>query len=341
MSLRGERAPRAPKSEKAEVVQPLVSLGLPVYNGSNYLREALESVLAQTYTHWELILSDNGSTDATESICREFAAKDKRIRYFREKANRGATWNFNRVFELADGPLFRWTAHDDLCAPELLERCVKVMQERSDVVLCYPRTRIIDANGELICDYGTRLRTDSPDTGKRFHDLICLDHACFSVFGVIRTRLLRRTSLLGEYTGSDRNLLAELALHGPFFEIPEFLFWRRDHPGTSTRQYPSARDRMIWFRAAGQRGGGRYPTFRRAIGYWDSIAKAPMGPGDRLACLGVLGKWIIMRMRSVLIRNIPSPGRIIPFPPTPTGKGAPSSTSLTLKRVITIAASLL
>jgi glycosyltransferase involved in cell wall biosynthesis len=338
MSLDGERAPRAPKSRKAEPEQPLVSLGLPVYNGSNYLREALDSILAQTYPRWELILSDNGSTDATESICREYAAMDKRIRYHRVETNRGATWNFNRVFELAEGPLFRWTAHDDVCAPELLERCVKVMQEHSEVVLAHPRTRIIGAQGELLCEYGTRLRTDSPDAGKRFHDLICLDHACFPIFGVIRTRLLRRTSLLGEYTGSDRNLLAELALHGPFFEIPEFLFFRRDHPGTSTRQYPSAKDRMIWFRAAGQRGGGRFPTLRRAVGYWDSIAKAPMGPGDRLACLGVLGKWMTMRMRSALGRNIPSLGRMESFPPV--GEAAPSSAALTLKRVLNITTTL-
>ncbi|MDB5047977.1 MAG: glycosyl transferase family 2 [Fibrobacteres bacterium] len=311
---------------------PLVSLGLPVYNGANYIREALDSILGQTYRHWELIISDNGSTDATESICREFAARDSRIRYYRENINRGPTWNFNQVFTLAIGPLFRWTAHDDVCAPQLLEHCVTVMQERPEVVLCYPRTRIIDGNGDAVCDYGTRLRTDSPMMGQRFHDLICVDHACYSIFGVVRTRLLRRLGPLGDYVGSDRNLLAELALHGPFHEIPEFLFLRRDHPGTSTRQFPSAKDRIMWFHANSK--GGRHPTVRRAIEYWNSIVRAPLRPGDRLTCLGVLGKWVSMRIRSVLGRNLAIPGRYEPF--TRRGPSAQSSSMyLALKRAFT------
>jgi glycosyltransferase involved in cell wall biosynthesis len=337
---------------------PLVSLGLPVYNGGNFLRQALESILEQTYTHWELILSDNGSTDTTESICREFAARDGRIRYLREEANRGATWNFNRVFALAQGPLFRWTAHDDVCAPELLERCVAVMISRPEVVLCHPRTRIIDAHGDILCDYGTQLRTDSPAAGRRFHDLICLDHACFSIFGLVRSDLLRRTPLLGDFTGADRNLLAELALYGPFHEIPEFLFLRRDHPGTSTRQFPSAKERAMWFRA--QDKGIQYPTLRRGLGYWSSINRAPLGPSDRLVCLGILAKWFTMRFRSMLGRNLPALGRLEPIgAPTAAaadltsadapglpgtavpGAAQPSPMAMTLKRMFTFAASLL
>ncbi|HKP97263.1 MAG TPA: glycosyltransferase family 2 protein [Fibrobacteria bacterium] len=325
---------------------PLVSLGLPVYNGSNFLRPALDSILAQTYRHWELILSDNGSTDATESICREYAAREPRIRYYREAVNRGATWNFNRVFDLATGPLFRWTAHDDVCAPELLERCVAVMQSRPEVVLCHPRTRIIDAHGEVVCDYGTRLRTDSPSPGRRFHDLICVDHACFPIFGVVRTRLLRRANPMGDYVGTDRNLLAELSLHGPFHEIPEFLFLRRDHPGTSTRQYPSAKERLVWFGAHGT--GGQHPTLRRGLEYWHSIARAPLGPGDRLACVGILGKWVSMRIRSVLGRNLNLPGLGGAYQPAALSQAAASPVSpaassmyLTLKRALALTLSQL
>lgn len=291
----------------ADSIRPaLVSLGLPVYNGENFLRQALESILVQTYPNWELILSDNGSTDGTEAICREFAARDPRIRYFREERNRGATWNFNRVFELSRGPFFRWTAHDDVCAPELLERCMAVLGQRPDVVLCHPLTRIIGGQGEELEDYRIRLRTDSPRMGDRFHDLICVDHACFPIFGVIRTEVLRRTGLMGNFVGSDRNLLAELALQGPFSEVPEFLFFRRDHPGTSTRQFPSAKDRLVWFSNGGRRG--QFPTLKRALGYWNSIARAPLGPGDRLVCLGVLLKWGCLRIQSRLLRFLPGTG---------------------------------
>ena len=281
---------------------PLVTIGLPVYNGENYLRPALESLLAQTFPDWELILSDNGSVDGTEAICREFAARDSRIRYLREPVNRGAAWNFNRVFRLCRSPLFRWAAHDDVCAPELLERCVAVLRARPDAVLAHPRTRIIGPQGESLGEYATRLRTDSPDPAVRFHDCICVDHACFPIFGLIRADRLRRTPLLGAFAGSDRNLLAELSLHGPFLEVPEILFQRRDHPGTSTRRFPSAKERMAWFRSDGRIAVA--PTLRRAWGYWDSLSRVPLAPRDRLSCLGVLGKWAAARAGHWLSRRL-------------------------------------
>jgi glycosyltransferase involved in cell wall biosynthesis len=281
---------------------PLVSLGLPVYNGANYLREALDSILAQTYPRWELILSDNNSSDETEDICHEYAARDSRIRYHRESVNHGPTWNFNRVCELAEGPLFRWTSHDDLLAPQLLDRCVEILTARPEVVLAYPRTRVIDGEGAFLHDYGTQLRTDSLLVRERFHDLICRDHACYPIFGMMRTKQLRRTPLLEDYVGSDRNLLAELALYGPFYEIPEFLFLRRDHPGTSTRQFPNAKERAVWFGHAKRKIN--FPMAERAWGYWISITRVPLQPVDRLGCMAVLAKWCSERLRSAILRAV-------------------------------------
>jgi glycosyltransferase involved in cell wall biosynthesis len=297
-------SPKTKPARSETTVEPLVSLGLPVYNGADFLRQALDSILAQTYRKWELILSDNASTDATESICREYAARDPRIRYYREPVNHGAIWNFNRVFDLAEGPLFRWTAHDDVAAPELLERSVAVMLSHPEVVLCHPRTRIINEKGQVVGDYQTRLRTDSDSIRNRFHDLICVDHACYPIFGMVRTRLLRRVPPMGDYIGSDRCMLAELSMYGPFHELPEFLFLRRDHPGTSTRKFPSLRERMLVFHANSS-GGTSHPTLKRALEYWSSIVRVPLRPSDRMACIGVLGKWISMRVRSVLNRNLP------------------------------------
>lgn len=283
-----------PRSAGASLAAtPLVSLGLPVYNGANYLRQALDSILAQTYRNWEVILSDNGSTDATPDICAEYAARDGRIRYYRHTVNMGASRNFNFTFALSRGPLFRWTAHDDVAAPDLLERCVAGLLAHPGAVLCHPRTRVIGPSGEPIFDYGVRLRTDSPRTEERFHDLVCLDHSCFPIFGLMWSAVLRRTPLLGPFVGSDRNLLAELALHGPFHEIPEFLFYRRDHPETSTRQFPHASARLAWFRQSP--GGARFPTVRRGYEYLASLARAPLAPGERMACLAALGKWCSQR----------------------------------------------
>src|SRR3546814_4612052 len=102
---------------------------MPVYNGERYVASAIESLLAQDFEDFELIISDNGSTDRTEEICREFASRDPRIRYVREEENQGASWNFNRVFELARGEYFRWACHDDACEPTHLSRCVELLDE--------------------------------------------------------------------------------------------------------------------------------------------------------------------------------------------------------------------
>jgi glycosyltransferase involved in cell wall biosynthesis len=302
------RNPTGPAIEAGAAPAPLVSLGLPVYNGENYLRQALDSLLAQTYPAWEVILSDNGSTDSTPDICAAYAARDGRVRYYRQGANMGASWNHNFVFALARGPLFRWTAHDDVCSPDLLEKSVAALQAHPEAVLCHPRTRVIGPGGELLYDYRVRLRTDSPRVEERFHDLICLDHSCFEVFGVVRASHLRRTPLLAPFVGADRNLLAELALMGPFLEIPEYLFFRRDHPDTSTRKYPLASQRLAWFRDAPR--SARHPTFRRGYAYLRSVVRAPLPPRERLACLRVLAKWTGQRAASLAgLRGFLGPSR--------------------------------
>src|SRR5438128_3187989 len=106
---------------------PSVSLGLPVFNGEAFLVQVLESILAQTYGDFELIISDNASTDATPDICRVYAARDPRIRYVRNATNVGAARNFNRVFQLSTGEYYKLANADDVCAPTLVERCVAVL----------------------------------------------------------------------------------------------------------------------------------------------------------------------------------------------------------------------
>ena len=118
---------------------PRVSIGLPVYNGERWLAEALDSLLAQTYSDFELIISDNGSTDDTQAICEEYAARDRRIRYIRQEINRGLAWNWNCVFEESAGDYFKWAACDDLYHPTFLERCVQILDQYPDVAWCHTR----------------------------------------------------------------------------------------------------------------------------------------------------------------------------------------------------------
>ena len=121
-------------------MSPRISIGLPVYNGERYLETALDSLLRQTCTDFELIISDNASSDGTEAICRRYAHRDPRVLYHRSERNRGASWNHNHVVEFARAPYFKWAAHDDVCAPEFLERCAGVLDGHPAVILCYPQT---------------------------------------------------------------------------------------------------------------------------------------------------------------------------------------------------------
>ncbi|MBS0016773.1 MAG: glycosyltransferase family 2 protein, partial [Arthrospira sp. SH-MAG29] len=126
---------------------PRVSIGLPVYNGENFIQETLDCLLSQTFDDFELIICDNASTDRTEEICRDYAARDKRIRYYRHPENLGAAKNYNRTFELSTAEYFKWAAHDDLYAPEFLERCVEALDTHPSTVLCYPQEYWIDEQG--------------------------------------------------------------------------------------------------------------------------------------------------------------------------------------------------
>jgi len=128
------------------VIQPTISIGLPVYNGAVYLRQALDSLLAQTYSNLELIIGDNASSDETESICREYVSRDARVNYYRHAENLGAMENFLFVFKQAKGKFFMWAAHDDLWDRDWIERLYEVVSTET-AVMAYGQVRTIDDTG--------------------------------------------------------------------------------------------------------------------------------------------------------------------------------------------------
>jgi len=271
--------------------KPFLSIGLPVYNGDNYLEQALDSLVNQTFSDFELIISDNGSTDRTEEICRTYAARDERIRYYRNEENLGATKNFNRTFELSSGKYFKWAAHDDVLVPEFLERCIEVLERDDSVVLCHCKTNIIDQYGKPYLHYLVELNTDSPRPHERFHAMVSIEHWCFQSFGVVRAEALKKTPLIQSFSGSDKNLLAELCLMGKIYEIPEALFLRREHPEASTNAFPGERERGLWFdpTLAGQI---HIPIWLKFSNYFKSINRVPLSPYDRLMCYFQLARWV-------------------------------------------------
>jgi len=278
------RQRQGPQAHQASGATPRVSIGMPVYNGENFLREACDSILAQTFTDFELIISDNGSTDATEAICHDYAARDPRVRYHRAATNLGGAWNHSRVFELASGEYFMWHHHDDRSAPELLERCVAILDAHPDVINCHANTTIIDAYGAPIYSYveNADLRSSSAyDRLRRYvrHDRDC--PLCSLYFGLMRREVLGKTRLIQAYVNAELSLMSELALRGHFYEIPEHLFDRRDHPGISTRRYTTAKALMAW---ANPQSKGGWDGWHVLAARLRAVTTVPMGPYDRLRC---------------------------------------------------------
>jgi glycosyltransferase involved in cell wall biosynthesis len=277
-----------------------VTVGVPVFNGARFLPEALDSLLAQSYEDFELIICDNASSDATMQICRDYAARDARIRLVENAKNLGAARNFNRTFELARGDYFKWAAHDDVCAPEFLAEACAVLDNDPSIVLCHSEVQKIDESGKVIGSHDSGLpHTGSAHARERFRNLISLEHWCFDVFGLVRREVLATTPLIGAYVGSDRNLVAELALHGRFHRIPEPLFQSRDHPDRSIRLIRSDAERARWFDPE-QAQRHRYWYHRRMLEYARSIHRSPLGGADRLGCYAELLRWALKYCRPLL-----------------------------------------
>ncbi len=302
-------------------IKPRVSIGMPVYNGEQYVATSIESMLAQTFPDFELIISDNASIDRTEQICRRYAAQDRRIHYFRQQTNCGAAWNHNFVFAQSGGEYFKWQCHDDLCDPTFLEKCIAVLDREPSVVLCFPQFARIDGLGNLL--QGRTLGWNPIESSplskierphERFFTLIHRRNACEEIYGLMRASIARQTKLIGGYTQSDDNFLAEMALRGKFEEVPEPLFRYRLHPEKSTEAYRSRLQRMAWFDPA-TAGRIHIPFFRQFREYLFLIARAPLPMRERLHCyLHTLGwAWRFRRWLREDVHEVLFLGALVPF----------------------------
>ncbi|MDZ7372420.1 MAG: glycosyltransferase family 2 protein [candidate division KSB1 bacterium] len=259
---------------------PLVSVGMPVFNGERYVAEAIESILNQTFPDFELIVSDNASTDRTAEICQAYAQRDARIRLYRSDKNRGAAWNFNRVFWLARGRYFKWASSDDLCHPEYLASCLPILEADPGVVLCYGRTQIIDEQGRFVQDYSDNLHLDQDSPAERFSSFLRQVGLCNPVFGVIRAKALAQTRLLGAFPGSDTCLLAHLALLGKFVQVPKVLFYRRFHSEASSAK-KDLQNQMAFFDPR-REVKVAMPALRRWLEFVRVVGQSGLPAGERL-----------------------------------------------------------
>ena len=275
---------------------PRVSVGIPVFNGEDFLTETLDCYLAQTYTDFEIVIADNASTDRTLEICKAYAAKDQRVRVHRNETNMGASYNYNRVFELSSGEFFKWGAHDDLCGPEYLELCVELLDNEPDAIMCYPKTVAIDQNGDALpYEYEDRFDLRSSKPVVRFRQSWDLGILCQPVFGLIRTSVLSKTGLIGNYSSSDMVLLRELAMFGKCYEIPVYLAFKRLHPENSVAAYPSLEERTYWF---DPKAKARLSERRRHFfEYLKAIGRADLGIIDKTQCLAELARYYTVSSR--------------------------------------------
>ena len=310
--------------------KPVVTLGLPVFNGARYLPETLESLLGQTFGDFDLVICDNASDDGTEAICRRYAASDRRVRYSRSPVNVGAARNFNRTVVGARGRYFKWAAHDDVIHPDYLAECVGVLDSHPDVVWCQSRVGFIGPDGEELAsgmgdgwlgmsyvqDMGGmgqdgRVPTRAskrPDERFRAVLLETVGGGNWDVFGLCRTAVLAETGLQRSFYGADKVVVAELALRGRFNEIPSKLFWVRLH-GSASAALESAQAQQDWIDPA---RSSRIASARLGLltAYLEIVRQAPLSRREKARCLAVVGAYLcqVQKWRRVLRSEVSQQG---------------------------------
>lgn len=255
---------------------PRVTIGLPVYNGENYLQEAISSILAQSFADYRLIIGDNASTDGTEEICRAAARGDSRIEYYRHETNLGAAANYNFAVDQTSSPYFMWHAHDDLRHPRFLEQAISAHDLNPDTSIVFSRARRIGPDGEQgeLMERPVDLMSALPT--ERIRAAITCKFPDIPLFGLMRTEMLRKTGKHGNFKGGDRLLVAEMAMIGKFIELDDVLFFNRDHPSRYVRMSGSDRNsKSAWWDTTRQTTVA-FPRWRGFVGYLRAVRR--LGP---------------------------------------------------------------
>lgn len=287
--------------------RPRVSIGFPVYNGEKYMEEALDSVLAQTFEDFELVIVDNASTDRTSDISRAYAACDGRVRYYRNDHNLGQSANINRTIRLSRGAYYRQMHDDDRLRPDCLAACVEVLDHDPSVVVCHTETVVIDEHGRP-AEGGKPMdfHLCAPRPSDRFEKLLrqCYPYAGLMnvVFGLIRRDVLLRTSLESPYPHSDIVLFSELALHGAFHVVPEPLFVRRDHPGRSMRSFKSEVDLAIW-QDPKNAEHTVLPRWQGLNDLLNAVRRAPVSHTEKMRCYRIIAQRYLQPFFTTIVRE--------------------------------------
>jgi glycosyltransferase involved in cell wall biosynthesis len=271
---------------------PLVSIGVPVFNGERFLERALDSFLGQTVSDFELIISDNASNDGTQAICEDYARRDRRVRYIRQKINIGAPRNWNVVVHEARGVFFKWASANDYCSPTMLQRCVRVLRAEPGTVLCYGLTQLVDENGQPIEIYDHDVSFDEDRPSKRFESIFAQLRLNNAQCGVFRLDVLRLTRLDRLYPSGDMALMAEIALYGRLKVIPEVLLFRRQSRATFTSMLTPLERQKVYNPKA--KAPMKFILWRRNLDNFVSISRAPISVMEKIRAYRIalrIARW--------------------------------------------------
>jgi glycosyltransferase involved in cell wall biosynthesis len=228
--------------------RPAVTVGIPVFNGERFIRQAIESVLAQTFTDFELLISDNASVDGTAAICNEIAANDRRIKFVQQENNRGPFWNLKFVTERATGSLLVWLAHDDALHRLFIEECVAYLDRNPRAVVVSGDFRIVDESGNPVdMEILQTIREDIPWARRcsQFFHYPIFSNVFYAFYGMMRVDACRTAlSRIKEpkyMSQIELPVLSRLATMGEITSLPTVL---RDYRRVSTSLYHSEVDSL-------------------------------------------------------------------------------------------------
>ena len=230
-------------SDSSQIKSTKVSVGLPVYNGEKFIQRRLDSILNQTFTDFELIISDNASNDATSKICQEYIKKDKRVRYFRQNKNIGIVQNWNFVLQQAKYEYFVWASVDDLWNPNFLEKNIKILSSKKNVVCSIGKLVNLTVkaqnlysvkNNSITTSILKKLRsrfvkvnmhTLSGSYEEKIKDYLN-SYMCSIIYGVFRTDELRKSCVIEEIGAFDWATNLNILKFGDVHVIDEILLKR-------------------------------------------------------------------------------------------------------------------
>ncbi len=277
---------------------PKISIGMPTYNSAATIGASIESLLGQSFEDFELIISDNASTDSTRDIVEGLAQQDRRIQYMRQPENVGANRNYSSVARAARGEFFKWASSSDWFAPTFLSKCLISLEQNDDAVLAAPRTRLFAEDLRSATDYAYDIEILDSSPVARLVRLTANLRLNNAINGLIRMKSLRRTRLIDSFYGADEVLMGQLAMLGKVIRVDEFLYYRRMEAATAAGQ----RDPIAWRMHHYPQTSARvlFQSWKKSLGWMRACMATPMSIAERRQVLNYLVRMCYWDRRSLM-----------------------------------------